>query len=124
MSNRTILIVEDDADSQAMLSWVVESRGDTSLMAGTLAEAAQRVKEVDGRLHGIIVDFHLPDGDGMQLGLSLRQQLVVPTVPLIGVTAYFTLELRAQVLAAGFSACFPKPLPMDEFMGTLNKLMR
>lgn len=123
MSNRTILIVEDDPDSQAMLSWVLESRGDIGLMAGTAAEAAERVKEVGGRLNGIIVDFHLPDGDGMQLGLSLRQQFVVPTVPLIGVTAYFTLELRAQALAAGFSACFPKPLPMDEFMAALNKLV-
>lgn len=121
MSQRTILVVDDDADSQSVLQWAVETRGAICLMAGSAAEANQRFDEAGGQLHALVLDFHLPDGDGMQLGLQLKRQLDRPGVPLIGVTAYYTPELRNQALAAGYDACFAKPLVMDEFIAALGR---
>ncbi|MCU0475580.1 MAG: response regulator [Anaerolineae bacterium] len=124
MSQPTILVVEDDTDSQSVLCWAVESRGATCLLAGSVAEANQQITATEGMVNGLVLDFHLPDGDGMQLGLQLKRQIDRPGVPLIGVTAYYTPELRNQALAAGYDACFAKPLPMDEFIATLNRLVK
>lgn len=123
MVSRTILIVEDDTDSQSVVSWAVQSRGHISLVASSLAEAEQKLRDSEHPISGLVLDFHLPDGDGMQWGIQLKKRLGIP-IPLIGITAYYTPELRAQALAIGFDACFTKPLPMDDFIAALGKLIR
>jgi len=123
MPAKTILLVEDDIDAQAVIRWTLESRGYVCISATSASEATMQVEANGEEIACVVMDFFLPDSDGMVLGVQLIQKLGNRKVPLVGVTAFYTPELRAKSLAAGFDACLAKPLAMNEFIATLGTLI-
>lgn len=124
MAGKTILVVEDDSDAQAVMRWSLESNGYQCIVAASASEATAQVASNSGKIEGVVMDFFLPDSDGMVLGTQLVQQLGGRKIPLIGITAFYTPELRAKSLTAGFDACLPKPLEMSGFITTLGALLK
>ncbi len=59
-----LLVVEDDAAVCRVYMEVLGGPGREILLAGSCAEAMQRLDEIAGDAHVLIVDLGLPDGDG------------------------------------------------------------
>jgi DNA-binding response OmpR family regulator len=62
MSEKCILLVEDERDIQDILSYTLRRKGYTVDVAATVAEAQTRLQATSYAL--VITDWRLPDGDG------------------------------------------------------------
>jgi two-component system OmpR family response regulator len=108
--SRSILVVDDDEVLGDVLSRVLADGRQTIWRAGTAAQALGLARVYRPRL--ALLDLCLPDGDGIELGRRLRDEL--PDVALILMTAY-PLRLRERPeLGAAFDRVLTKPLDLNE----------
>jgi CheY-like chemotaxis protein len=68
---RTVLVVEDDASSQAAIRKLLANDRTEVVVAGTAAEATARLRQ--GRVDCIVLDLSLPDADGLAFLGALRR---------------------------------------------------
>lgn len=111
-----ILLVEDDPTSCQFLVATLEAFPADVDAAGTAAAALALAA---GRRYGLLmVDAHLPDGDGVGLLAALRAQGQQATA--IAHTAAREPVLRDALLAAGFSDVLCKPLTRPELHAAMR----
>lgn len=119
MSQRRILIVDDDEVLGRVLGRVLGQQGYQVALATNVAEAQQRVSEDSPNL--ALLDLSLPDGDGTDLGRDLHARF--PGMQQILMTGY-PLRLRDHPeLSEGFAKVFTKPLDLKELRQTVESLM-
>ncbi|MBK1630377.1 hypothetical protein CKO31_06370 [Thiohalocapsa halophila] len=70
-AQRPLLLVEDDAPLRQMLSWDLADLGYDIAAAAGCAEARRLAARQSFRF--ALIDVHLPDGDGRQLGAALAE---------------------------------------------------
>jgi PAS domain S-box-containing protein len=108
MSGQMVLVVEDNPITRKMVRVALESDGYRVLEAGdgrsALAAAAERVPDL------IVLDYVLPDTDGMRLLEELRLQAGREDLPALLVTGMVSRlgELRAR--AGELTQFLPKPI--------------
>jgi len=108
----TILIVEDDASTRALLQACLAAEGYAVEQAVTAATALTLVAHVEFDL--IVLDLGLPDLDGIQLCRLLRAQQREVYVPIIMVTAATDEAQRRAGFAAGVDDYVTKPFRVAE----------
>ncbi|MEP0873755.1 response regulator [Trichocoleus desertorum AS-A10] len=122
LSNRCLLVVDDDADSRLLFAMAFESEGAEVLTVGSAAEAldllAWRKPDV------LLCDFALPEvnGCGLLREIRTKKARVWQRIPAIAVTAYDSKQVQQEVLAAGFQLFFTKPIDLDELTAAIAEL--
>src|SRR5690606_29238808 len=98
MSEKRILIVEDDPDGQEMVStmlrhmkYAVDTADDGNQASSILASATTNYS-------AIVIDLALPGKDGWQLLSEILENPSTEDVPCIAVTAFHNSKLREQAL--------------------------
>src|SRR5687768_8576268 len=109
---RSVLIVEDDADSREILMELVSMLGHEAATAATGAEALQRAGEKSPDI--TFVDIGLPDVDGYEVARRIRQHPHANKTYLIALTGYSDPYERKNAESAGFDEYIVKPLELDE----------
>lgn len=114
-----VLVVDDDADSLALLVAVLHGRGATVISAKTAAEARGAVAA--STIDAIVSDIGLPGEDGFDLLRSLRAKgLRAPAFALSGYSGDVT---RAQASQAGFTDLITKPWEANALVALLARLL-
>jgi DNA-binding response OmpR family regulator len=80
MNNKVILCIEDNIQVQAFNKPLLESKGFIVKQVTTLSEAREIVRREMPDL--IILDIHLPDGNGLEFLRELRKSQNVPVIAL------------------------------------------
>ncbi|RMG58806.1 MAG: response regulator [Deltaproteobacteria bacterium] len=114
---RTILIVEDEADFASLLSEIARDRGFTCITAETGEKALKLATFY--RPDGIILDLGLPDMDGMDLLKKLRENPETRGIPVHIVSASDRKGEGVRLGAIGF---FTKPLRIDRLKTVLDRM--
>ncbi|TZF91495.1 hybrid sensor histidine kinase/response regulator [Cognatilysobacter lacus] len=118
-----IALVEDDADSRAMLAAVLEAHG-ARVTACASAVAALEVMNASGP--GLVIsDIGMPGMDGYAFIRALReaeQAAGRDAVPAVALTAYARAEDRMQALAHGFQMHVAKPVQPSELVAVAQSL--
>jgi two-component system, OmpR family, response regulator len=70
----------------------------------------------------LVIDLHLPDGDGFTLLPQLRAALGRPDLPAVLCSADDTPEIAARAQAAGFAGRWPKPVEIPVVIAELKRL--
>ena len=110
-----ILVVEDHADSGAMLGVLLTAQGHTVVVVNSVAGALARRDE---GWEVVISDLGLPDGTGLDVG---RGMLTLPRPPrLIAVSGYGRRGDIEASQRAGFEAHLVKPLEPDRLFELLR----
>jgi DNA-binding NtrC family response regulator len=114
---RTILLVEDHAESRSSLAWVLEKNGYAVRQApnGRAALAVARRET----LHALILDLKLPDMDGAAVLDGVLQQH--PGLPAIVVTGFGTVDTAVTAMKRGATDFLSKPLVIDTLLATLAR---
>ena len=99
------LVVDDEADFVATYERLLRRQGYDVVTA--ISRAAGLAAVARERLHLVISDLRLPDGDGLDVVRAARGAPDPPVV--IVVTGYPSGEVRRAALAAGASAFLAKP---------------
>jgi len=68
-----------------------------------------------------VLDFRLPDGDA--LGLLRKFKELEPTVPIIVLTGFGSLELGASLIKSGAEQCLAKPIESSALLMIVHKLL-
>lgn len=114
-----IFIVEDNDDTRAMLSQLIQVMGYDVGSAGSVSEAIRKLPEADPDV--IISDIGLPDGDGLDL---MRQLPLSHPVYAIAMSGYGTLADRERSAAVGFRHHLVKPMDVDKLESLLAEASR
>lgn len=117
--NLHVLVAEDDADSAAAMTAILQLHGCETQTAGTAAECLRITGEWPADV--LICDVGLPDDDGYGLLRRLRTLPEGEWLPAIALTAYARPEDRAKALAAGFRAHLSKPLDPESLLREISR---
>jgi two-component system, NtrC family, response regulator HydG len=116
---RSILLVEDHAESRASLTYMLEKSGYQvhAVSNGRSAIAVARRET----LHGLILDLRLPDMEG----LSVLQAVLdlSPGLPAIVVTGYATVDAAVEAMKHGAADFVSKPIQVDALLAILARLV-
>ena len=119
VSERTVLIVEDEEDIRYLLRAVLESEGFRVVEATTGKDAVSRAAEIAPQL--ILMDISLPLLDGLSATRQIRAEEALRQVPIVAVSAYHTARRRA--IRAGCSDLIGKPVDIEELRAVVRRLV-
>ena len=111
LAGRTVLVIEDNADSRELLRLILRSLRAQVVVARDISEAERAA--AFHRPHLIVCDMKLPDGTGMDFIGWLRAQPRVKSTPCMAITG-FEQHFPANS-ATGFDAYMRKPISIDKF---------
>jgi CheY-like chemotaxis protein len=69
-----------------------------------------------------MMDYHMPEMDGIEATKLLRAQSEFQTIPVVALTAATSTEERDRCLNAGMNDFLTKPYTLDGLSKVLNKL--
>lgn len=117
-----VLLVEDNPDNATMIIRLLESEGLEVIHFVKGMDAAKQARELRPEL--VLMDFNLPDIDGLTLISILKKQLGKNPPPFIAVTARSgpTEEFIAQRF--GCDAFISKPFEPEEFIDVVNNFIK
>jgi len=118
-----LLIVEDDVDSQALISHIIGYMNLAHDIAGSAEQALEILDRSAKDFDAVIIDLALPGKDGWQLLSEIREDATTESLTCIAVTAFHTSKLREEAIRAGFDAYFPKPLDATNFVRELEQIL-
>ncbi len=118
-----ILVVDDEEPNRRLLQRMVGGHGGATVH--TLADPRQTVDECRRlRPDLLLLDLHMPEMDGVEVILAVREELrEVEFMPIIVLTADITSEAKERALAAGANDFLTKPFDHIEVLLRVNNLL-
>ncbi|HEY8227613.1 MAG TPA: response regulator [Pyrinomonadaceae bacterium] len=115
-----VLIVEDSPDTLALLKTIFIQEGAQVITATTAAEAISVLKKTIP--HVILSDIGMPDIDGFDLLLKIRDMPHLGDVPAIAISGYASESDRKHALTVGYCALLAKPVDVDALFEIIQSL--
>ncbi len=119
MIAHSLLIVEDDLQLKRALTVNLEARNYQVNTAGTGEEALQSLAATEPDV--LILDLGLPDIDGVDLIVQIRQ---TSRIPIIVLSARDREIEKVRALDAGADDYVTKPFGIDELLARLRVILR
>jgi two-component system response regulator AtoC len=113
------VVVEDDEDSARMIGALIRREGHTVCSAGTL-DAAQRLLAMQPP-DLLLLDLHLPDGNGFEL---LRHADLLSDTEVVLMTGQASVETSVRALRMGAADYLVKPVNPAHIKSLLSRLIR
>ena len=101
-----VLIVEDDVATRRGLEHAIKELGGQTKCVGTAGEALRAIEDFKPEV--LVVDVHLPDGDGIEVFRAANE--ADPEREGIVITGQASLDSAVEALRAGISDYLLKPL--------------
>lgn len=117
----TILVVDDYAVTQRMLTYQLFKEGYQVITASNGLEALDSLKKTDVDL--MIVDLAMPEMDGLSVLRELRANPRYESLPIIMLTASGKEQDRHQAMKAGVDAFLTKPTSAWQLVGLVESLL-
>jgi len=115
-----ILLVEDELEMAHLLRSALEKHGMLLDTAPSIAIAREALRQPHYDL--VLLDRHLPDGDGMEVVGTMRTQQL--DLPIIFLTARGSLADRIAGLNGGADDYLVKPFAIEELLARIRAVAR
>jgi len=119
LTNRKVLIVDDDIRNIFALTAMLERQG-MRVVSVDNGKDAIRIASEDGELEIALVDVMMPEMDGYATMRRMRQLPTFKDQPIVALTAKAMKGDREKCLAAGASDYIAKPVEPDALISTLH----
>jgi PAS domain S-box-containing protein len=118
----TLLYVEDNLANLTLVESILESRpGWRTIPALQGRLGAELAREHEPDL--VLLDLHLPDVQGDEVLRRLRADVRTAHIPVVMISADATPRTIERLRAQGADAYLTKPLDVDEFLSTIDRLL-
>jgi DNA-binding NtrC family response regulator len=116
---RTFLLVDDDDMIRGSLRRFLERHGHTVVEADSVSRAQERLR--GARLDAAVVDFQLPDGDGLEVLRRLRA--ADASLPVVMLTAHGSIDLAVAAIKEGAEQFLTKPVELPTLLLVLERVI-
>lgn len=117
-----ILVVEDDPTTNRTLQGILAGAGFRTVVAGTLAEATERMRE--GQPDLMLLDVNLPDGSGFDFCGRIMERSGSFRLPVLFISANQGLDSKIRGFEAGGVDYISKPLAGAEILARVGTHLR
>jgi CheY-like chemotaxis protein/anti-sigma regulatory factor (Ser/Thr protein kinase) len=118
----SLLYIEDNLANLSLIETILSDRPHIQLQSslqGRLGFELARQHRPDL----ILLDLHLPDMTGDEVLRLLKSDMTTRNIPVIVISADATTRHMERILAGGAAAYLTKPLEVDQFLGTVERLL-
>jgi signal transduction histidine kinase len=115
-----VLLVDDSADTVAVLSRLLEAKGLQVYQAVRVSQALQLAREEPPDV--VITDIGMPDQDGYDLLNEIHADPRLRNVPVIAATGYVGSSEQTRMAEMGFAATLSKPFELEELLRALAQV--
>ena len=122
LSGVRILVAEDDAFNQKVITQVLENFGARVVLANNGLEALAALEQ--DRFDVVLMDLHMPRMNGYEATLAIRKQNCYAQLPVITLSASVTDEEKQRCLTTGMNAFVGKPINKIELLTTLEQWLK
>lgn len=122
LHGKTVLIVDDDVRNIYALEKGLEPYDMNILTAQSGFECLQMVREQPD-VDIVLLDIMMPNLDGYDTLSIIREELMLPELPIIAISAKTMKEDREKCLAAGASDFISKPVIIQDVVTRMCRLM-
>jgi CheY-like chemotaxis protein len=114
-----ILIVDDEPEVRAFFDQTLSEDGYYVTAVGTARQGLQALS--DGEFQVVVLDFSLPDGDGLEVVRQIRGDH--PHLHILAISGFMVGDMPSIALAAGATATLRKPTIPCELLNTVYRLL-
>ncbi len=118
MTNKLILIVEDNEKNRRMLRDILQVNGYETVECETAEEGIQIAQQSRPAL--VLMDIQLPGMNGIEARRQLRDNPATRHIPVVAVTASAMLHDQVKIEQTGFDAFHYKPIRIKEVLQTVQ----
>ena len=119
---KTVLIIEDEADIRGFIARVLELEGYRVLVAGDGKAALEMIKDYPVAL--VLLDLRLPGTDGWAILKKIKCNPDSAGIPVVVLTAIAEAIKRKRTLRMGASSYLVKPLSARSLSSTIAETLR
>jgi len=116
-----LIAVEDEPRNAALLQAILGRAGYDLRIAANLAGARELLAETTPDL--VLLDRHLPDGDGLDLIPEIRNSRRLGSVPILLVSASVLPRDVRAAMDAGCDGFLPKPVRVQPLIDEVRRLL-
>lgn len=117
--HRSVLVVEDDPSVARILSVAASRYSDRVSVADSAGAARTALAKSHPSL--VLLDLFLPDEDGREVLLWMREQPHLREVPVVVVSGRASEQVRSECLALGADELLPKPVDLSTLDDVLKR---
>lgn len=122
--NPILLYVEDEPRSRKVMQMITRDMGLSDVIIfEDSTDFQNRVSTLNPKPDVIFLDIHMKPYTGFEMLAMLRQLRMYDGIPVVAMTASVMNEEVQQLRTAGFDGCLAKPIDMDTFPETLQRIM-
>jgi two-component system NtrC family response regulator len=116
-NHANILIIDDEENLRKLMARIIELEGYQVYQSGTIKEGLKQLAKET--IHVVISDVKLPDGNGVDLALKIKQDY--PATEIIVLTAYGTIEDGVKAIKNGAFDYLTKGQHQEKIIPLLTK---
>jgi DNA-binding NtrC family response regulator len=119
MPSYTFLLVDDEETARSSIQRFFVREGHKVLEAKSVADAQVMLQRA--RPDAAILDYKLPDGDGLELLRALKS--IDSTIPSLFLTAHGSIELAVRAIKEGAEQFLTKPVELPALLVVAERLI-
>jgi CheY-like chemotaxis protein len=123
MSERKILVVEDNDMNMQLVEFLLEEGGYSIVKATSGEEAIALTQNGDGEPPPdlILMDIHLPGMDGLSVVRAMKANARTSRIPILALTAHAMRGDKDRFLEAGCDGYISKPIDVKTFIASIER---
>ena len=122
LTNKTIIIVEDDVPSMRYYETLLQSSGAEVIKFRTGKEFIDHIKNKEVKVDLVIMDFLIPLINGIDCTRIFRKER--KNVPVLMITAYSSEQSKSDAYIAGCNEYILKPIYPEGVYSLLEKYLK
>jgi len=120
--DKTVLIIEDEADIRTFACRLLELEGYHVLQAETGEEGLRLAR--GNKVNLVLLDLRLPDDNGWVILEQIKSDPEISAIPVIVVTASYGVPQKERALAMGAADYLVKPLSATGLKDAVARVLR
>ena len=119
MPQPCVIIIDNEEAVRVALARSLEQHGCLVRGSETAADALKHLEEIIPDL--VLLDYRLPDADGLELLERIRRQW--PDLPVIMMTGYANVDMAVKAMHLGAYDYVSKPFDLEQMLFVINKAL-